>query len=266
MYYLLFIISLYRTNKRKPHFCKKKARRVFFFEYANICRYFCLVWLIYRIFFFFFFLYGCYTVYFYLVNTRCWGQAYVAEYPSPTHPLYCLPTYKPWKLGGNFGAGKMDNIITLLHPDWTYTQSIPYKAKTATKLLTWLVSESFFFFLTQQLFSYSWSLFSWIKRECVLGLRGRNWGGGGGGGRGMSGLREIRIVIIIRFLFHRPRWLSWMRVRLETWRSRVPPPPRSATFFRGDWSWNIFYGHSLPSADSRRAVVSFWRKNVHNTG
>ena len=29
---------------------------------------------------------------------------------------------------------------------------------------------------------------------------------------------------------------------------------------------NIFYGHSLPSADSRRVVVSFWRKNVHNTG
>ena len=55
-------------------------------------------------------------------------------------------------------------------------------------------------------------------------------------------------------------------VRLETRRSRVQPPPRSATFFRGDWSWNIFYGHSLPSADPRRAVVSFWRKNVHNTG
>ena len=54
-------------------------------------------------------------------------------------------------------------------------------------------------------------------------------------------------------------------VRLETRRSRVQPPSRSATFFRGDWSWNIFYGHSLPSADSRRAVVSFWRKNVHNT-
>ena len=46
----------------------------------------------------------------------------------------------------------------------------------------------------------------------------------------------------------------------------LPKPPRSATFFRGDWSWNIFYGHSLPSTDSRRAVVSFWRKNVHNTG
>ena len=39
-----------------------------------------------------------------------------------------------------------------------------------------------------------------------------------------------------------------------------------ADVFRGDWSWNIFYGHSLPSADSRRAVVSFWQENVHNTG
>ena len=55
-------------------------------------------------------------------------------------------------------------------------------------------------------------------------------------------------------------------VRLESRRSRVQPPPRSATFFLGDWSWNIFYGHSLPSADSRRTVVSFWRKNVYNTG
>ena len=55
-------------------------------------------------------------------------------------------------------------------------------------------------------------------------------------------------------------------VWLETRRSRVQPLPRSATFFHGDWSWNIFYDHSLPSADSRRAVVSFWRKNVHNTG
>ena len=56
-----------------------------------------------------------------------------------------------------------------------------------------------------------------------------------------------------------PRWFSWLRVRLETRRSWVRPPPRSATFFRGDWSWNIFYGHSLPSADSRRAVVIFWQ-------
>ena len=27
-----------------------------------------------------------------------------------------------------------------------------------------------------------------------------------------------------------------------------------------------FYGHSLPSTDSREAVVSFWQRNVHNTG
>ena len=27
--------------------------------------------------------------------------------------------------------------------------------------------------------------------------------------------------------------------------------------------WNISYGHSLPSTDSRRAVVCFWRKHVH---
>ena len=64
----------------------------------------------------------------------------------------------------------------------------------------------------------------------------------------------------------RPRWLSGWPVRLETRRSWVQPPPRSATFFRRDWSWSIFYSHSLPSADSRRAVVSFWWKNVHNTG
>ena len=35
--------------------------------------------------------------------------------------------------------------------------------------------------------------------------------------------------------------------------------------FNGDWSWNIFYTHSLPSTDSRTPVVSFWRKNVHTT-
>ena len=62
---------------------------------------------------------------------------------------------------------------------------------------------------------------------------------------------------------------------LEVWLCQWPsltgmehcaPDTRAVTFFRGDWSWNIFYGHSLPSSDSRRSVVSFWRKNVHNTG
>ena len=33
--------------------------------------------------------------------------------------------------------------------------------------------------------------------------------------------------------------------------------------FLGDWSWNPFYGYSLPTADSSRAVVSYWWKDVH---
>ena len=38
----------------------------------------------------------------------------------------------------------------------------------------------------------------------------------------------------------------------------------SGTFFREDLVMNFFYGHSPSSADSRRAVVSYWRKNVHS--
>ena len=61
-------------------------------------------------------------------------------------------------------------------------------------------------------------------------------------------------------------WLSWICVRLMIRRLRVWPPPGQQQSFVEIWSWNIFYGHSLPSADSRRAVFSFWRKNLHNTG
>ena len=42
-------------------------------------------------------------------------------------------------------------------------------------------------------------------------------------------------------------------------------PAGLATFFRGYLIRKFFYGHCLPSADSRWAVVSFWRRNVHNT-
>ena len=44
-------------------------------------------------------------------------------------------------------------------------------------------------------------------------------------------------------------------------RSEVCPCP--AHSFVETWSWKNFYGHSPSSAESRRAVVSYWRKNVH---
>ena len=31
------------------------------------------------------------------------------------------------------------------------------------------------------------------------------------------------------------------------------------------WSWNNFYGHFLPIADTSRAVVSYWQKCGHLT-
>ena len=40
-------------------------------------------------------------------------------------------------------------------------------------------------------------------------------------------------------------------------------PAGSGNILRGDWSWNIFYGHSLPFADPRRPIFRFWRKNAH---
>ena len=43
-------------------------------------------------------------------------------------------------------------------------------------------------------------------------------------------------------------------------------PAGSATFFRGDLIRKYFLRSFSPSADSRRAVVSFWQKNVHNIG
>ena len=58
---------------------------------------------------------------------------------------------------------------------------------------------------------------------------------------------------------YRPRWVNRMRVRLEIRRSRVRSSSSSTTFFRRDWSWNIFYGHSLPSANSRQLSVSVER-------
>ena len=43
-------------------------------------------------------------------------------------------------------------------------------------------------------------------------------------------------------------------------------PARSATFFRGDLIMKYFLGSFSAFGDSRRTVVSFFRKNEHNTG
>ena len=40
-------------------------------------------------------------------------------------------------------------------------------------------------------------------------------------------------------------------------------PMSLATFIHGEWSWSIFYGHPIPSADLKRAGVSFWPKDVY---
>ena len=75
---------------------------------------------------------------------------------------------------------------------------------------------------------------------------------------------EMTDIVLMEYQYtkqiSRPQWLSWMR------RPTGDQEGMGSTPAEVGWSWNIFYGHSLPSADSIRAVVSFWRKNVHNTG
>ena len=39
--------------------------------------------------------------------------------------------------------------------------------------------------------------------------------------------------------------------------------PVQVPYFHWDWPWNNFYGHSPPSADSRRVFVSYKQKYVH---
>ena len=48
------------------------------------------------------------------------------------------------------------------------------------------------------------------------------------------------------------RWVSWWK-RNKTWNHKKVEY----------WSWNHFYGQFLNTADSSRAVVSYWRNDVH---
>ena len=63
----------------------------------------------------------------------------------------------------------------------------------------------------------------------------------------------------------RPRWLNWMRRPTGDQEVAGSTPAEVGNILSWRLIMKYFYGHSLPSPDSRRAVVSFWRKNVHNT-
>ena len=73
-----------------------------------------------------------------------------------------------------------------------------------------------------------------------------------------------RTLVVLRY--ERASGPSRMRIGLVIRKSWVRSLPGPETFFRRNWLWNVFYCHSVPSTDSRRAVVSFRPKNVHNTG
>ena len=117
-----------------------------------------------------------------------------------------------------------------------------------------------------------WDLRKWEPGSCVCVCVG----GGGGGGGGWGGMLKPKnynqkmaisrwgdMIIPKPFTVRRRHWLSRMHVPLVIRMSQVRSPSGPATFSRGYWSWNIFFGQSLPVADTRWVVVSFWRKNVH---
>ena len=63
-----------------------------------------------------------------------------------------------------------------------------------------------------------------------------------------------------------PQWLSLMCLWLVIRRSQVWTLLGPVTFCFLDWSWNHFYSHSLPSADSRRQLsVTGKRKCLFKT-
>ena len=67
----------------------------------------------------------------------------------------------------------------------------------------------------------------------------------------------------MHFTWSRAAYRSRERVWLQIKGSLAGSSPGPSTYFRGDLSWNNFYDHSPPSADSRREDVSFWRKYVN---
>ena len=74
------------------------------------------------------------------------------------------------------------------------------------------------------------------------------------------------ILFIIQSQAPFPKDRAWQvdrtRVRLACKLPQVGSL-RPAHSFVETWSWKHFYGHSPSSTDSRRAVIMYWRKNVH---
>ena len=76
--------------------------------------------------------------------------------------------------------------------------------------------------------------------------------------------------VILHALGSEMRLFIW-KLGLVAWLDACPPGMQTVacliletgSILCGDWSWNHFYSHSLPTTDSSRAVVSYWWKDVH---
>ena len=72
-------------------------------------------------------------------------------------------------------------------------------------------------------------------------------------------LKYLNVIETLNYLRgSRPRWLSWMCIRLVIRKSQIQYLSRIRQH-----SWNIFYSCFLHSADSTGAFVSFRQKNAH---
>ena len=77
----------------------------------------------------------------------------------------------------------------------------------------------------------------------------------------------VLLLLLFLNMYTWPGWLSWMRRPTgdQEVAGSTPAEVGNILSWRLIMKFSTVYSHSLPSADSRRAVVSFWRKNVHNT-
>ena len=77
-------------------------------------------------------------------------------------------------------------------------------------------------------------------------------------------LLPVILDMINRFIFGHGVLIYSMRI-LHKWSWKRPwvRSPCPVHSFMETWSWKHFYNHSPSSSDSRRAVVSYWRKNVY---